>query len=313
VISFRYHVVSLVAVLFALAAGIVLGSGPLQRDDGEVVTGSTDAEALTAAEVRLGQLDELVRFSDDYARATAPRMLRGDLEGRAVTVVTLPGADEETVGNLEEMVQLAGGEVTARFRLGEELLDAGNRQLVTELGAQMEDSVSRTVEVPTGVGGYERMGLLLAHAVSTARPRGEPVDSAGESILAGSATADLMTVQGDLDRRGSLVLVVAGEPYGTDDERAGAGTIVSSLLAAVDSRSGGVVLAGPVAAGAEDGVVGALRADPVAADGVSTVDVAARVAGGVVSALALAGQAAGSTGHYGSGDAADGALPAPAG
>ena len=33
-ISFRYHLASLVAVLLALAAGVALGAGPL-REDGE--------------------------------------------------------------------------------------------------------------------------------------------------------------------------------------------------------------------------------------------------------------------------------------
>jgi hypothetical protein len=313
VISFRYHVVSLVAVLLALAAGIVLGGGPLQRSAADEPAGGSDGEALEAAQRRIGQLEQAVGFGDSYARATAGELVAGALRGRAVTVVTLPGADDASVENVADVIGRAGGQVTARVTVGENLLDVGNRQLVSELATQVHDTAKAAVRVPAAASGYERMSLLLAHAVTTTRGRGASVDDAGDGILAGSASADLVTTRGDIDRRGGLVVVVTGKPYGSADDREGAGSILTTLVRALDARSGGVVVAGPVAAAAEDGLVAAVRDEPAAARAVSTVDVVDHTAGAVASVLALAEQRAGRSGHYGSALAADGAAPAAGG
>ena len=80
-------------------------------------------------------------------------------------------------------------------------------------------------------------------------------------------------------------------------------------MQAVDADTDGVVLAGPVASARAGGQVKAVRDDVTAARDVSTVDALGRTAGQVVAVMALAGQAAGRTGHYGAVDAADGAMP----
>jgi hypothetical protein len=105
------------------------------------------------------------------------------------------------------------------------------------------------------------------------------------------------------------VLVVAGAPYGSADDRAGAGSILLSLLSSLDDHSDGVVLAGPVSSGAQDGLVGELRADPSTAAAVSSVDATERIAGAVVAVLALREQAAGKSGHYGTSASSDGVMP----
>jgi hypothetical protein len=309
VISFRYHVVSLLAVLLALAAGVALGSGPLQREASDG-SGDSDAEALAAADARVEELEEGQAFDAEYAEATAGELLAGRLDGRAVTVVSLPGSADATLTSVSEMVAEAGGEVTARVSFEEKILDVANRQLVDELARQMQDSVERSVDVPAGAGGYERVGVLLANAIATPRTGGRPVDDVSDRVLAGLSTADLVTTQGNIDRRGGLVLMVAGAPYGSSDERDGAGSIISTLATAIDEGSDGVALVGPGESAAPDGLVGALRADPTAARVVSTVDVADRVSGAVVSVLALAREATGESGHYGTGEAASEPLPA---
>ncbi len=312
VISFRYHVVSLVAVLLALAAGVVLGSGPLQRGQDRVDSTGADAAALATAETRIGGLEQSLAFSDAYARATAATLTQVGLQGRAVTLVTLPGAADETVASLTDLVTGAGAAVTARVEVGEKMLDVANRQLVTELATQMQASVKRAVQVPAGASGYERMGRLVARAIASETPGGARLDGPADSILAGVSTADLLTTQGNIDRRGSLVLVVTGAPYGTADQRSGAGSILATLVSALDKGSDGVVVAGPGAAGDADGLVTAVRDDPTAARQVSTVDVADRAAGGVVTVLALEQQSAGGAGQYGSASAADGPVPTTA-
>jgi hypothetical protein len=311
VISFRYHVVSLVAVLLALAVGIALGGGPLQRTRGSS-DGGDSGQSLVEAQTQIAQLERSTGFVDDYADSTAGTVLGGALDGRAVTLVALPGADDAAVTRAGEMVDRAGGSVTLRAAVGQKLLDVGSRQLVSELAGQMASSGGKELEEASKATGYEQMGLLIAEALVTHKKAGDETGQVGQSILAGLDTADLLTVTGDAadpGRRGSLLLLVAGDPYGTADQRDGAGSILSSLVTVLDGRSDGVVLAGPVASSADDGLVGAVRADPTAAGEVSTVDAVERTAGAVVAVLALEAEASGTSGHYGTDAAGDGALP----
>jgi hypothetical protein len=309
VITFRYHVVSLVAVLIALAVGIALGGGPLQRATSDGSAGDDESQTLVSTRAELDLLLESAGFADAYADQTADALLRDGLGDRAVTMLTLPGADDAHVSQLTDMIERAGGSVTARAAVDQKMLDVANRQLVSELATQMTDSAGKDVDMPAGVSGYEQMGHLLAHALVSRRTGGEPLDSVGESILAGLDTAELLTVTGTVDDRGNLVVVLAGDPYGSPDERAGAGSILVSLMSVLAERSDGLVLAGPVASSAQDGLVGSARADPTAADEVSTVDAVDRTAGAVVTVLALQAEAAGRSGHYGTGAAGDGAVP----
>jgi hypothetical protein len=149
----------------------------------------------------------------------------------------------------------------------------------------------------------------MARAIGTDVPAGADVDGPATSILAGMSTTSLMSAEGKLSRRGSLVLFVTGPGQGAAADRRGAATIVDALVQAVDAGTGGVVLAGPVSSARADGQVKAVRDDVTAARSVSTVDSLGRTAGQVVTIMALAGQAAGKTGHYGAVDAADGAMP----
>jgi hypothetical protein len=319
VISFRYHVVSLVAVLLALAVGILVGSGPLQRSAAEE---GGEERALRLARQQATEAEEELAFVDAYADATADRVVARRLDGRAVTMVSLPGADDESVAAVGDLVERSGGAVTAQVAVSQALLDVGNRQLVAELATQMEQEAGGEVEVPEEADGYERMAQLLSHAVATEEEAGEPVDDAGAGVLAGLRTAELATTGGEIERRGSLVLVVAGEPYGNRDTREGAGRILSTLVTAMDGRSGGVVVSGPHVhqAAAEDegaddatsSLVAAVRSDPTAGRAVSTVDVVDRTAGAVATVLAAAAEGEGEVGHYGSAEAGDGPVPGAA-
>ena len=104
VISFRYHVVSLLAVLLALAAGIALGSGPLQRDAVRRVGGQRRGGARGRRRPR-----RAARGGRGLRRRRTPTrppgtLLGGELDGRAVTLVSLPGAADATVTGLTDMV-----------------------------------------------------------------------------------------------------------------------------------------------------------------------------------------------------------------
>ena len=309
-ISLRYHIVSIVAVFLALAVGIVLGAGPLQGtgDSGLADQVEADRRANADLESEVTGLESSNAFTDEFARTVAPTLLGNSLSGRAVTLVVLPTAQQADVSAIKGFVGVAGGSVAGTVRVGTQLVDVGDKQLVDELGNQLEGRATG-VRIAPDSSPYERMGALVARAIGTDRKGGAPVDDGATSILSGLDTAKLMSVEGRLSRRGDLLLFVTGPGPSAADAQRGASSIVSTLVAAVDAGTAGVVLAGPVDSARTNGQVKAVRDDVATARDVSTVDTLGRTAGQVVAVMALAGQGAGETGQFGAMDAADGAMP----
>lgn len=310
-ISFRYHIVSIVSVFLALAVGVALGGGPLKGEVDNTLVDQVKADRAAKAQLRaeINGLKSGNEFTDAFADTVAPGLVGEVLKGRVVTLAVLPSAAQSEVSALEEMVATAGGSVGGTVRIGDKMIDVNEKQLVESLAGQLLDGVSG-VSIPADASGYEQAGALIARAVATDKdPGGAAVDGGASSILAGLSTAGLMSVDGELDRRGSLVLFVAGPGSGSAEQRQGMNTIASTLITSVDAATGGVVVAGPIASARAGGVVDAIRQDVVAARDVSTVDVLGRAAGRIVTVMALAGQSRDQTGHYGAVDAADGPMP----
>ena len=170
------------------------------------------------------------------------------------------------------------------------------------------------MDVPAGASGYERIG-------APARPRDRaPAETAdgrwtthGDSILGGLTTADLVTTEGDLDRRGGLVLLVAGAPLRLRGRarRRREHHLTALVTASTSDRRRRARRAGRRPRARRAGRAPS-ASDAAAARDVSTVDAADRAAGAVVTVLALGREAAGESGHYGAVDAADGAMPGAA-
>ena len=309
-ISFRYHIVSIVSVFLALAIGIALGGGPLKGEvDNTLVSQvQTDRQTKLALQAQIAGLRSSNTFTDDFATTVAPQLLGNTLRGRVVTLVALPTAAQSDVSALNGLVGVAGGTVGGTVRVGEKLVDAREKQLVDELGTQLEGRAP-DVDIAPDASPYERIGALIARASGTESDDGARVDGPATSILAGLDTTSLMSVEGKLNRRGSLLLFVTGPGEGSTEQKQGASTIVTTLVGAADENTDGVVLAGPVASARTGGQVKAVRDEVTVARDVSTVDSLGRAAGQVVTVMALAGEAAGRTGHFGAVDAADGAMP----
>ncbi len=322
--SMRYRIVTLCSVVLALAAGIILGDGPLQGDDAvAAVSGSGDTDELAAAQSTIQAQQADLDLADSYAAATGVALADRSLAGRAVTIVTLPGVAQATVDQLISTIGTAGGSIAGQVALADDFLDVSQRQLVSELARQMDVGPARkAVGVPRDAGDYTRVSRMLAYALVTQDPGGDQPDRVAGGIMAGLTTAKLLTVEGATEgesggaatvtRRGSVVIVLGGAPYGSADERSGAGSIVAELLAAFDRAGDGTVLAAPVSASDPDGLVSAVRLDRKVSEAVSLVDVADEAAGSVITVLALASDIDGRSGDWGSSAAADGTLP-PAG
>ncbi len=93
-ISFRYHIVSLVAVFLALAVGIVVGTtalnGPITTDLRNQVNGLKSDRSQLADQVKAlqGQVDDAGQFAATFGS----QLVAGTLADTKVLMVALPGA-----------------------------------------------------------------------------------------------------------------------------------------------------------------------------------------------------------------------------
>jgi hypothetical protein len=286
VISYRHHVVSLVAVFLALSVGVVLGGGPLSelgRDDSPV-----------SAHTRAQQQDSqrAARFGEDFATAAAPTLYGDRLQNHAVSIITMPGADGDVVSGLAAQVEAAGGSVAGTYQAKPALVAASEKSLVDTLGSQLMTRLDDGV-IPADASTYDRIGQLLGAAVS-----GDTVSlDQASSIRQSLAGADLMKSPEKASRTG-LVLVVLG--HHADD------AILSGLLTGLAATTTGVVVAGDAASGLEGDLHG-LRSEPVA-DKVATVDGADTAVGQVTTVLALGRSLKVQGGSFGA-SGSDGAVP----
>ena len=284
-ISYRHHVVSLVAVFLALAIGVTLGGGPLS-DLGRAATASPAGSVQDTAVER----DSV--FADRFAAASAPVLYDGRLRDRSVAVLTLPGADPDVVAGLSAGIKAAGGSVGGTYVAQAALVSADQKSLVDTMGSQLLtqlDPGAASAEAPT----YERMGQLLGLVLSS--PKGSGTDAG--SIRQSLAGADLLTSPED-GTRSPLVLVVLGDDV--DD------AILSGLVTGLDAMATGVVVAGDSESGVSGDLSG-LRAEPDA-EGAASVDGVETSLGQVTTVLALARSLTSPGGAFGA-SGSDGAVP----
>ncbi len=297
-ISFRHHLVSLVAVFLALTVGIVLGGGPLS-DLGRV----SDDAAATAHESDQSA-DEVAAdaFANKFATSTAPRVLADRLKSQTVVMLTMPGADAAATKSLAGLVKTGGGTLVGRYDVQPALVDPNEKSLVDTLGSQLLTSL-KNPGIPPDATTYVRMGRLLGLGVATHTTGGMAMGPNATSVIESLQAAELLTTT-STTKRGALVLVVLGAEPAPDT---GADVIVSGLLTGLKQASNGVVVAGSTASG-ESGLLSLLRVDEAAAAAVSMTDSVQTGAGQVTAVLALAAAGDDKVGSFGA-SGSDGSVP----
>ena len=294
-ITLRHHLLTIVAVFLALAAGIVLGGGPLSDVGPTAATSSGEAETAPAAD--RAQTD----YTESVVSALGPATVSGRLAERSVAVMTVPGADEQVVTALTEQVTAAGGTVSARYDLSADIVDPGQKSLVDTLGSQLLTQQAEG-DVAAEASTYDRIGQLLGVAIATKEAAGQDVNGKARAIVDAVSGAGLMAKPGEVAQRSPLVLVVLGTDAGDE----GADAILAGLAQGLAVQAGGVVVAGATSDGGE-GQLGRLRADPVSA-AVATLDGVDTAAGRVATILTLQRSLTTPGGAFGA-SGADGPVP----
>ena len=294
-ITLRHHLLTIVAVFLALAAGIVLGGGPLSDVGPTAATSSGETDAAPAAD--RAQTD----YTESVVSALGPATVGGRLAERSVAVVTVPGADEQVVTALTEQVTAAGGTVSARYDLSEDIVDPGQKSLVDTLGSQLLTQQAEG-DVAAEASTYDRIGQLLGLAIATKEAGGQDVNGKARAVVDAVTGAGLMAEPGEVAQRSPLVLVVLGTDAGDE----GSDAILAGLAQGLAVQAAGVVVAGVTSDGGE-GQLGRLRADPASA-AVATLDGVDTAAGRVATVLTLQRALTTPGGAFGA-SGADGPVP----
>ena len=273
--------------LFALAAGIALGAGPLARPT-DMLPGGDDQSAQDPA---------LAAFEADYVAETSAETLAGRLQGRNVVLITVAGAPAQEVDRIEQALEDADATITSRPTFTAKLVDPANRQFA--------DSVARSAalkvrDIAKGPASYQRIGSALARAFLD--EAGAEPDEVASLIWEAFTEGDLVTGTEPDDLGDAVVMVVGGQRDASQSK------VIAELVRAIGSHAEGTVLVGPATSSHSKGAIAALRDGP-AAKIISTVDVSDSVAGPVVVALALQRDHAGEPGEWGTPRSADGPLP----
>src|SRR5215210_4193434 len=122
-VTFRFYVVSLVAVFLALAMGVVVGSTLIDRAIVDRLDRSVDSVSrrLDRQRDENAELRDDLRELREYADGTAPAVVDGALDGGAVAVVAERGVQpdvvEAAVGDRVRLAEVLDVPVTGPGRL----------------------------------------------------------------------------------------------------------------------------------------------------------------------------------------------------
>jgi hypothetical protein len=207
VISWRYHVVSIVAVVLAFGLGILAGTSVV--DEGLVR--QFERNTAEAREERDAALREVQRYQR-FVAGLQP-VLRDDvLAGEEAVVITMDGVDAPAQSTVDELTA-AGVVIIATLALDPRLTDVETEENVDA----MEDVLGLVGSNPDSLPG--RMADALAARLAVGPEEGE------EDLLGALMAAGLMTADRDLDEEdlldiggaGELVVVAAGGRPVPDD------------------------------------------------------------------------------------------------
>jgi len=286
--SLRRRLLVAATILFALGAGIALGSGPLNRP----------AEVLPGMSGQPGAQDPSVAaFESGFVDDLADARISGTLARRNVVLINVAGADAAQVAAIRKALKTADATVVSEPTFTAKLTDPANRQFVDSVARQAALKVREVVKGPAS---YQRIGSALARAL-LGEDGGKP-DDVGAAIWEAFTEGDLVTGHAPGTLGDAVVMVVGGQRDGSTSK------VTAELARAIGSHAEGMVVAGPASSSLTSGVIAAVREGP-AAKIISSVDVTDSVAGPVVVALALRHDAAGEAGAWGPPRSADGPVP----
>ncbi|MEP6599318.1 MAG: copper transporter [Actinomycetota bacterium] len=304
-ISFRYHLVSIIGIFLALALGIVVGTtalnGPITTDLRHQVDAlKKDRSSLSS---QVNNLRDQVANGQKFAVTFGPQIVDGQLVGQNALIIGMPGADSAIKDGVTKQVIAAGGKVTGRLQITSDYTDPKRAGDIIALTTSVHPI--GLVLPPTDDSGAQG-GALLAYVLLG---KGASKQTDLQQVLAGFAELHMLKVEGgDNVTPATMVVVVAS---GTLPVGNAGGKTQLSLVTELQRAGGHVVVVGNPLSATAGGAVALVRGDDVAKTTVSTVDNADSAVGQVATVLALVSVAKFKPGHYGTGSGASDLFPEP--
>jgi len=313
-IDFRYHLISLVAVLLALAIGIIVGSGfiggpLLDRLERDVDNLSELNEERLA---RISELESEVEEADAFGRVAGDHLLQGLLPGEQVVVFQFGDSDGTLVDGVKEEIVDAGAEIATEITLSSKF------ELSTQPTADELALALGSVETRVGALRNEAATKLGEHSAAAAA-RSEQGDTPSlaaierlEALLDSLDRPEFIGVQAPDDdpvipQDASFVVIGGGDEPAAYEPTA----FVLALVESLSERGAPTVVA--ESRDSVWGLVAAVRANVAVRSAVSTIDNGDSTIGRIAAVLALAQAQDGEVGHYGFGPGRSGPIPAPNG
>jgi len=209
VISFRYHLVTIVAVFLALAIGLLAGSAFVEPQLLDQLRSQTDnlRDKIGELEGSLTEARAEIGAFDGFVEAAAPQLTQDRLPATPVVIVTQIGVEEEVLREAQAALASAGARIVTTVSATDELVsdDPTTQQ---ELALMLGEPTAPAEELPV------RTAQALAGRLS---PTGSSV--IGDDILADLLSGGFLapvgagpseTTLAEIGTPGQVVIVLSG-------------------------------------------------------------------------------------------------------
>lgn len=301
-ISFRYHLVSVIGIFLAIALGVVVGATALNGAVvGDLRRQNSDLKDTNAAQKSANaQLKAEAGNADLLARSFGGKIAGGALAKQSTIVVSLPGASSQLATDTITAITNAGGAVTGQIQFTKALTDPDHATDIKSLATSASHPVG--LQLPTTDDAGTLAGSLLGFVLFG---KGQATDLT--QVLAGFSGLNMVKVVGKAPVAARSVVILAP---GTVSPTAAPALL--SLVKQLQSGGGATVVAGD-ATSARSGLVSLVRADSDARAAVTAVDDADSDLGQLTVVLAAAEAIAGRPGQFGTAAGDDALIPGAAG
>ena len=292
-ISFRYHVVSIVAVFLALALGVVVGTtalnGPITTDLRNKVDALNKQRAADLTEQ--DQLQQQVNIGNQFAGTYAGNVVAGTLAGAQVIMISMPGAQATIADGVAKQIAAAGATVSGRIQITSAYTDP---KRANDLMSAVKQVHPIGLQLPVTQDAGTLGGALLAFVLSG---QGQQSDLT-QTLAVLSGQGMLKVVGSDSVLPTKMIVVVGSGVLPVNDA---GGLTQLQLVTRLQLAGCHTLVAGDNASSKTSGLVYLVRNSDADKGTVSTVDDADTTIGQVTAVLALADLETGKSAAYGTG------------
>ena len=310
--DFRYHLISLIAVILALALGILAGSGFLGGPILEQLQSEVDdlAETNDGLREEIGLQDTRLTEAEAFARSAQALLIDDTLGGTDIVVIQVAGSDGGLVDGVKRSLAEAGGSVVTQITLSSKFA-LQSAPAADELSLITGSVATDEAEL------LEETGRLLGERLAAAA-----ADSGQAEAPATTGTQRLTKLVEDLEAAEFIGVSSQGDRPAPEDATfviiGGAatrspfnvGSFASSLVEGLTEREGVALVV--ESSDSTWGLVSAIRSDIEARSLAVTVDNGETTIGRIALLLGLERASDGVVGHFGTQSGRTSLIPGPA-